>query len=139
MSTYATPVPKAQTVIRPALAGLYWKLTAPALGLVALLGFVLGPASLLGGFLTFDTTHNVVHLALAAVAAILGFLVESGATQKVAARVFGVVYLGLAVAGFLSADVFGVGSLVGLHLEVGENLVHLALGAGALYVGFAES
>lgn len=120
---------------------VYWKISGVALAAVAALGILLnavGLGDLLGGFLTFDWTHNVVHVLLAAIALTLGFGSASAAVQKSVAKVFGVVYLALAIVGFLSGSIFGLGTLLGLNLEIGENLVHLALGAWGAYVGFSD-
>ena len=118
----------------------YWKISGPVLLAVALLGFLLNALSLgglLGGFLSFDWAHNAVHLALAGLALYLGYAATAGAA-KVMAKAVGAVYVVLALVGFLSANVFGIGNLLGLHLEIGENLIHAALGAWGLYAGFAE-
>lgn len=123
-----------------AAAKLYWKITAPALVAVAALGFVLnlvGAGAFLPRFLEFDVAHNIVHLLLAGVGLYLAFG-ATGALAKTMAKVVGIVYLGLAAVGFLSSTVFGIGSLLGLHLELGENLLHLALGSWAAYAGFSD-
>lgn len=139
MTSYASAQ---RTPIRSdtAAATLYWKITAPVLGAVAALGFVLnllGAGAFLPHFLEFDLAHNVVHLLLAGIAAYLGFGAP-GSLAKTMAKVVGVVYLALAAVGFLSANVFGIGSLLGLHLELGENLIHLVLGGWAAYAGFSD-
>lgn len=113
---------------------LYWRVSAFALTAVALLGIVLnsiGIGDLLGSFLTFDWTHNAVHVVLAAAAFIFGFANVGPAMTKTFAIIFGFVYAGLGVFGFF-ADL----SFIGLGLELGENLVHLLLGAWALVAGF---
>lgn len=138
MTSYATarPTPVADT----SGATLYWKITAPVLAVVAILGFIAnigGFGALIPNFLEFDVAHNLVHLLLAAAGLYLGFAAD-GAVAKSAAKVVGVVYLALAAVGFLSATVFGIGSLLGLHLELGENLIHLVLGAWAAYAGFSQ-
>lgn len=120
---------------------VYWKISGVALGATAALGILLnatGLGDLLGAFLTFDWTHNVVHVLLAAIGLTLGFGSAPSAVAKNAAKVFGVVYLLLALMGFVTANLFGVGDLLGLHLEVGENLVHLVLGGWGAYVGFSD-
>lgn len=117
-------------------AKAYWKITGPVLALVALLGIGLalaGVPRLLPGFLEFDAVHNVLHVALAALALTLGYGAASAALAKTAAKVVGVVYLALGVVGFFLANVFGL-----LHLEIGENLIHLALGAWGVAAGFAR-
>lgn len=128
---------------RAATAGnskLYWKISGPVLLAVAVLGFLLnaiGLGGLLGGFLSFDWAHNAVHLALALLALYLGYAAAPALARTMALAVGGV-YVVLALVGFLSADAFGIGSLLGLHLEVGENLIHAALGAWGLYAGFSD-
>ncbi len=115
----------------------YWRVSAVALAAVALLGVLLnsiGQADLLGAnFLAFDWTHNVVHILLAAVAAVFGFANLGAGLTKTMAIVFGFVYAGLGVVGFIAGDILGV---IGLHLELGENLVHVLLGGWALTAGF---
>ncbi len=122
-------------------ARLYWRISAPVVAAVAVLGVALsasGNGDALGvSVLAFDWAHNVVHLAIAAVGLYLGYATVDYALARNGARAFGVVYLALAVLGFASAGLFGIGDLVGLHLELGENVIHLALGAWAAYAGFS--
>lgn len=122
---------------------VYWEVTAPVLGAVAIGGFLLnllGQEDLFGrDFLSFDPTHNLVHVLLAALAAYFGYGgdVREGAARN-AARIVGPLYLALAVAGFVDGALFGVGPLLNTHLELGENLIHVALGAWGTFVGFVE-
>lgn len=127
----------------------YARITGIALLTIALLGIVLSSigengeyglfcdggkmtcegASAADSFLAFDWTHNIVHVLLAAAALYVGF----AATANVAtlyAKVFGVVYAALGVTGFFAAD------LAIMHLELGENLVHLLIGAWGIVAGF---
>lgn len=116
-------------------AKIYARITGVALLATALLGIVMEVANkgtFVKGFLNFDWTHDILHVVLAGAALAAGFLAD-GAYARIYARVFGVVYTGLAIAGFVSADV--VKSL-GIHLELGENLVHAVIGAWGLVVGF---
>ncbi|MDX1612539.1 MAG: hypothetical protein R3185_09220 [Candidatus Thermoplasmatota archaeon] len=124
---------------------VYWRVSALALLAVALLGTALNIALGTGawivdpGFLTFDWTHNVVHYLLAATAGVFGF--TGLARKKIAATmavVVGVVYLGLGIVGFIPGVVSGLDGLLGLHLELGENLVHLLLGGWATYAGLSS-
>lgn len=114
---------------------IYWRVSAVALGAVALLGIVLnsfGIGDLLGAnFLAFDWGHNILHVVLAVAAAIFGWGNLGAGITKTFAIVFGFVYALLGVLGFFVADL-GI-----LNLEIGENLVHLVLGAWALTAGFA--
>lgn len=112
---------------------VYWRVSAFALAAVALLGILLsatGNGALLGdGFLAFDWPHNVLHVVLAGAAFLFGFANLPGTLVKTAAMVFGFVYAGLGVLGFFLADVGPI------HLELGENLVHILLGAWGLAAG----
>lgn len=121
---------------------LYWRVSGVALAAVAALGILLvaiGQPALLGkGFLAFDTTHNLVHVLLAVVALGLGFSSVEASVSKALAKVVGIVYLGLGLVGFVPAVVTGLNGLLGLHLELGENLVHLVLGAWGAYAGFMD-
>lgn len=125
---------------RVASVGLYCRVSGVALAALAALGFLLvavGMGGLLDGFLAFDTAHNVLHALLAAITIGLGFGEPRVVPSKAAARALGGAYAALALAGFISGSLFGAGPPLGLHLEVGENLVHLVLGAWGLYAGFA--
>jgi hypothetical protein len=125
---------------------IYWKTSGLALTAVALLGIVL---NLIGGnyaytpnvavmesLLVFDWTHNVVHVVLAALALTLGFGSFSKAISANTAKVVGIVYIALGVLGFVPAVTDLLQSTLGLGLEAGENLIHLALGVWGTYAGF---
>lgn len=121
----------------------YWRLSGLALAGVAILGIVLNavynsPWLLDPAFLSFDWAHNVVHVVLAAIALTLGFATISVAIQANFAKVIGIVYLALGVVGFVSGDLFGLEEAIGLHLELGENLFHIVIGAWGAYAGFAN-
>ncbi len=126
-ATYAGSNP----IVNPVL---YWRVSAIALGAVALLGIVLnsvGAGTLLGAnFLAFDWGHNILHVVLAIAAAVFGWGNLGAGITKTFAIVFGFVYAILGVVGFFVADL-GI-----LSLELGENLVHILLGAWALTAGF---
>ena len=133
MSELATPTTNRNPIMDPAV---YWRFSAFALTAVALLGIVLtamDQADLLGaGFLAFDWSHNILHVVLAGAAFLFGFGNLPANLVRTFAIVFGFVYGGLGVLGFFVADL-GV-----IHLELGENLVHLALGAWGLVAGFGS-
>lgn len=86
-----------------------------------------------GTLIVFDVNliHNIVHLAVGAL-----WLVGSrtAASAKTVNLIIGVVYLLVALLGFLE-----VGFLVDLLAEVNlaDNLLHLVSGAAALYFGTA--
>lgn len=113
----------------------YARITGIALAAVALLGIVMSAAAggaFVAGFLEFDWTHNIVHVALAGAALAAGFA-ASGAYAAIYAKIFGIVYAALAVVGFIAPDILG---FIGLHLELGENLVHLLIGVYGIAAGF---
>ena len=80
-------------------------------------------------FLGFDWTHNILHVVLAAVALMVGYSAYSRMAVTYA-KVFGIVYALLGVLGFFMT------SLGPLHLELGENLIHLVIGAWGIVAGF---
>jgi len=94
--------------------------------LLGILGFFVTD---LFGLISFDTTHNIVHLVLGVLGIAAG---QSGKWSKLYAQVFGVIYLLLGIAGFFIAD------LIGIHLEVAENLVHIIFGAWGLYAALGD-
>lgn len=126
---------------------IYWKTSALALAAVAVLGIVV---NLIGGnnayipdvefmtsVLVFDWTHNVVHVLLATLAGAFAFGNFSEGLSANVAKTIGVVYLTLGLLGFVPAVATTLDSLLGLSLEAGENVIHLALGAWGAYAGFS--
>lgn len=140
-TTYAT-VTREPATTSLSNARLYWRISGIALAAVAALGIVfnaipVNQGTLIPEFLAFDWTHNVVHVLLAAIALGMGFSSVDYAVAKTGAKIVGSVYLALGVLGF--TPVAGVlDAMLGLHLELGENLVHIVLGGYGAYVGFAE-
>jgi len=129
MSEYATLPDTTRLLLEPRT---YWRISAFALAATALLGIVLnaiGQGALLAPFLAFDWTHNVVHAALAGAAFLFGFGRVPATAVRAFAVVFGIVYGALGILGLFVADL-GI-----LHLELGENLVHIVLSAWALAAG----
>ncbi|MES2154636.1 MAG: DUF4383 domain-containing protein [bacterium] len=125
---------KTMNVLNPKL---YAKITGFALLATALLGIVMefvgNPhGNFMPNFLTFDWTHDILHVVLGAIALAAGFL-AGGAYAKIYARLFGIVYTGLAIAGFVNGYVINA---LGVQLELGENLVHTAIGVWGLAAGF---
>ena len=118
-------------------ATLYSRVTAFALTVVALLGIILsavGQEAALGeNFLSFDWTHNILHVVLAGAAFLFGFGNLPANITRTFAIIFGFVYLALGIVGFI------VGSndpIAGMHLEVGENIIHLLIGVWCVVSGF---
>lgn len=101
-------------------------LVGGVLVLVGIVGFVM-PSPLFGIF-EVNALHNVIHL-------LSGALTILAATQGVGAmrtwgRIFGVVYLAVGIAGFVTPDLFGL-----MHVNTPDNLLHIGLAAVFLYVG----
>lgn len=138
MSEYATtPTNTDNPIFDPRI---YWRVSAFALTAVAVLGILVNAVTGqseagIANFLEFDWAHNVVHLVLAGAAFFFGFANVSGQTAKTFAIVFGFVYAGLGLFGLVAGPLdYTLGNI--LSLELGENLVHILLGAWALTAGF---
>lgn len=121
----------------------YWRISAIALAAVALAGIILNavlegqPYWISPDFLRFDWAHNGLHVVLALIAVVFGWTgLRTSDASKPVAGVIGVVYLALGVAGFFGGFVDFLDDLVGLHLELGENVFHIVLGAWGAFVGF---
>lgn len=103
--------------------------------LVGLLGFIpaLTPGGLLLGIFQVDLLHNIVHLATGAAALYLAMTMgEKGAILF--GKVFGVVYALVTVLGFLTGYALGLPGVIAVNMA--DNLLHVALTAVFLYVGF---
>lgn len=82
------------------------------------------------GLFETNTLHDIVHLLIGIV--LLGVAFMSPATSGTWLKVFGVVYLAIAVLGFLLVP--GGGELLGLvHTSASDHLLHIVLGI-VLYV-----
>jgi hypothetical protein len=128
---------------------IYWRVSAFALTAVAIVGVIF--AAISGGshttandqlfafgshhFLGLTWTHTVLHFVLAGAAFLFGFGNFSPQVTKNFAILFGFVYAGLGVLGFLFSNPLGAGALA-LNLGVSLNAVHLLIGAWALTAGF---
>lgn len=104
---------------------------------IGILGFVpaLTPDHHLLGVFHVDAVHNIIHLA-SGVAALLA--ASSARYAKMYFQVFGIVYGIVALGGFLPFLQFGEDmKLLGLtHMNMADNLLHVAIAATALYFGF---
>jgi len=105
-------------------------LLGAVLVLVGILGFVM-PSPLLGVF-EVNTIHNIVHIASGALT-LLAAMQGVGA-MRTWGRLFGIVYLAVAILGFVmpGGDLFGL-----MHVNLADNVLHLGLAAVFLYYGFA--
>ena len=101
---------------------------------IGLLGFVPGITvddHLLGIF-HVNALHNIVHLASGIVALMAGY--ASYKASKTYFQIFGIVYALVAVLGLMAgdADILGV-----LANNMADVVLHIAIAASALYLGFA--
>lgn len=100
---------------------------------VGVLGFVPGITTaegLLLGIFQVDAMHNIVHVLTGIVA--IGAAMGSGMYARLYFKVFGGVYALVAVLGFVMA-----GNVLGMMMNMPDHLLHVAIAAFALYVGFA--
>lgn len=106
-------------------------LLGAVLVLVGLVGFFISNPNhneFIGAHLT--TNHNVVHLVTGLISLFLG-LKGTLSAAKLFCLVFGAVYLLLGIYGFVSGTV----EMAGLHLEMGDHVIHLLLGVIYLFAG----
>ena len=87
------------------------------------LGFYSDP---LFGIFEVDALHNIVHL----LTGVLGLLAVSMDWEGMFAKVFGVVYALVAVFGFW------MGGMLGMQMNMADNLLHLVLALVFLCLGF---
>jgi hypothetical protein len=102
--------------------------------LVGILGYVLNPAGghLLGIF-AVNGAHNAIHVA----SGIAGIAAALMGWARLYCQAFGVIYLLVGVLGLVATDTSGM--LLGLiHNNMADNVLHLAIGGSAAYVGFAD-
>ena len=101
------------------------RLTGVAFLLVGISGFF---TELLFGLFHLGTSHNIIHLAVG-VLGILSSLELRNA--KLFAQGLGILYMLIGVLGVFVPDLFGL-----MHVGLEDNLLHLIVGAIALYFGF---
>lgn len=123
---------------------LYWLASGIALALFAAAGFVaiaLGVETELSPWLLFDRTMDMVHVVGAVLALALGLMPVRESVSKKMALGVGTVYLALGVVGFLNGNLYRFPDRFGAptHLELSENLFHLAIGAWGAYVATRET
>jgi hypothetical protein len=98
--------------------------------LVGILGFVNNPVV---GIFAVNSIHNLVHLVSGILAVIFARMSDSAARRF--SQVFGIVYLLVAVLGFI----MGPGLLLGLvELNMADNFLHVVLAAVFLWLGFGK-
>ncbi|WML48388.1 DUF4383 domain-containing protein [Neobacillus sp. PS3-34] len=76
------------------------------------------------------TTHNIVHLATG----IIALLVSGSETNSAAfSKIFGFIYLLVAIVGLFTH------SFIGIHFLVADNILHFVIAFASIYVGYASS
>ncbi len=99
--------------------------------IVGILGFIPGvvnSSGLLLGIFSVDAMHNLIHivsglLALASAGSLSG--------SKLYFKIFGIVYGIVTILGFI-----GGGMVLGMMMNMADNVLHLAITAFSLYYGF---
>lgn len=102
--------------------------------LIGVLGFIpaLVPGGALLGIFGVNALHSIVHLLFG----VLGIAAAYTGWPRMYNRVIGIVYLALAVLGFIPALVIN-GNLLGLvSINLADNFLHLVVGAVLVIVGF---
>ena len=98
--------------------------------IVGLLGFFSNPLVGAHGYFMTDTFHNVVHLLIGII-----MLAMAGSAAGTSLTVFGIIYLLLAIVGFVQG---GSGKLLGLvAYNAADNWLHLVVGVVLLAAGFS--
>jgi hypothetical protein len=112
-----------------------WAVVLAALVVIGLALQVSGHPRLLPGLLEFDWTHTLLHVVLLGLAAYFGWMAAPTAART-CARVFGVGGLLVALTGLIPPLAGGVHSATGWHFELGEDLLHGAVGIWGAVAGF---
>jgi hypothetical protein len=104
--------------------------------LVGVLGFIPNPIVGAGGIFVTDTLHDLVHLIIGIVLLIVA--VNAPSKSSLWLNIFGVVYLLLAVLGFLTIPSGGM--LLGLvTMNTADHFLHVVLGIALLIAGIATN
>lgn len=100
--------------------------------LIGVLGFIPNPLVGMNGLFHADMAHNLVHIITGLV--LLFIAMKKAGSAPMALKVLGVVYLLLAILGFLTIS--GEGPLLGfISVNSADNWLHLVLGALLLGIG----
>lgn len=110
----------------------YAKVIGVILLLVGILGFIPGiaPHGMLFNMFMVDGMHNVVHLVSGAIFLAAGFS-ENWELSRRVTLVFAVIYGLVTLLGFISPN----NVVLGMHMNMADNVLHLAITASALIFG----
>jgi len=101
--------------------------------LVALIELIWKPES--PDFLFYTSTHNIIHWATGLLGLVAYF--QGEAMSRLYAQVFGVVFLLVAVLGFIPATRDGLlNDILGYSVNLFYNIVHLVTGVFGIWAGF---
>ena len=113
------------------------KRTARIVGVLFLVAGIAGfipalcPDGMLFGIFAVNAMHNLVHIASGILALAMAF--STGATARAYFRIVAAVYTLLAVVGFVAGR---DGLLMGMAMNMADNVLDLALAVVFLYLGF---
>ncbi len=110
---------------------LYAKVVGVVIVLIGVGGLILGEKSLLD-VLNIDIVEDIIHLVTGGLMVAVGFRGSDSAVRNVVGGL-GVVYLLVAIVGFLVPDLFG---LLPSEYTVVDHVIHLLLGVLGIAVGF---
>lgn len=100
--------------------------------LVGVLGFVPNPLVSPDGLFEVNTMHNLIHLVIGLVLLAVSFMAP--AMSALWLKIFGAVYLLLAILGFLMVPDGGL--LLGAMTNVADHWLHVVLAVALLAAGF---
>ena len=111
-------------------ARLYAKVVGVVVLLVGVVGLIAGdPEDGLLGLFNIDIVEDIIHLGTGGLLAYVGFKGTNEMVKSVV-TLLGIVYLLVGVLGFIIPELFG---LIPNEYNVADNILHLTLGALALF------
>ncbi len=100
---------------------------------VGILGFISNPIVGAMGFFHANFMHNLVHIILGLILVMCGTEEKSSLWLKIV----GVVYLLVAILGFMMTSGGMVSSILGIEINSADNWLHLVLALVVFYAGFS--
>ena len=117
-------------------ARLYAKVVGVVVFVVGVVGLLAGnPEDGLLGLFNIDIVEDVIHLGSGGLLAYVGFKGTASSVRSVV-MALGVIYLIVGVVGFIAPELFG---LIPNEYNIADNILHLVLGALALFVTLGNS
>jgi hypothetical protein len=101
--------------------------------LIGILGFINNPVIGSNGYFLTNMPHDLIHVLTGIVLLVISFKTRS---SGFALRVFGILYLALAILGLLVTNESGPGVLLGfINVNSADNWIHLILGIVVFLLG----